>query len=456
MKITFLTTDQKELVKVWVCQESSPASSLLPPVDLVSIATQAKKSGAEVKVLDLRLDNNFDLQTFFASEKPDLVVLNITTTSAHWDYLLIKKIPPSTKVIAFGTHAQSNPMECFANNVNAVMVGDPELVIEEIIRSHLVLEICRGLILPNKTQAIPLQAQDLDQIEIPDLSLIDLHKYHAPYIKSGNVFTILLSSRGCPFKCTYCLYPTLFGAKARAHSVARLIKEIEINLERFNVREFYFLDATFNLDVKRIEEFCQRLIEKNLGVSWMCNMRVTPLSENMLSLMKKAGCRWIFFGVEDQDLLSQTKKGTSTTATETAFKLCKKVGIQTIAFTMVFPREDQNEKSYAQKVASLLARLEADAFQCNIAIPFPGTELFEEYSRQNLLDFDWRLYDPHGDRLPYKTTFSLPNTKKRIYRDFLIQHPIKVYKVAKQMSWRAFLRISKYFIEKNLVFTRVR
>jgi anaerobic magnesium-protoporphyrin IX monomethyl ester cyclase len=400
-------------------------------------------------LLDLRLQASPQafLQNWLAREKPWAIILNLTTVSAMPDYELLKLIPADVKKLVFGTHAQSNAQECFAQGIHGIFYGDPEAVLTALTENNFDLDACPGLLTPAQPKKPAHQAEDLDALPFPALEDLDLSRYSAPYVKRGNRFSILMSSRGCPFQCTYCLYPTLFGGKARSRSVKNVVDEMEYNFRRFGIREFYFLDATFNLQKERVAAICQELISRGLSLAWTCNMRVSPLDAELLSLMKKAGCRWIFFGVEDQDLLRETKKGTSTSATQNAFILARAAGISTMAFTMVFPRDDLSEDEYVNRVSGVLDTLNADAFQCNIAIPFPGTAIFDEFrTRFPDLKLDWSLYDPHGKSLPYPSKLDLVRIKQRVYNRFFLRHPLKVAKVALQMKPEALFRQARTFL----------
>ncbi|MGZ3693111.1 MAG: B12-binding domain-containing radical SAM protein [Bdellovibrionota bacterium] len=455
MKIALLTSQQPELVKIWVCQETSPAGSLLPPVDLASLAAAGRQAGLAMHLLDLRLKPQGFLATWLENEKPDAVILNLTTVSAPYDYKLLGSISGAIKKFAFGTHAQSNVEEAFAKGLDGIFLGDPEAVLHALAANGFDLESCPGVLTPANKDKSPHYAVSLDDLPFPALEDLNLDSYSAPFVKRGNRFSILMSSRGCPFQCTYCLYPVLFGAKARSRSPKNVVDEMEYDFKRFGIREFYFLDATFNLKTERITAICEEIISRGLDISWTCNMRVAPLDETLLNLMKRSGCRWIFFGVEDQDLLRETKKGTSISATQNAFDLARKAKIKTMAFTMVFPRDDIEEDAYVDRISGVLESLGADAFQCNIAIPFPGTAIFDEFRvRFPELKMDWNLYDPHGSSLPYPSRLNLERIKQRVYRRFFFQHPLKVASVAMQMNPSALYRQATTFIAKNLISRR--
>lgn len=458
MKFLLLTALHKQMVKVWVCQETSPAGSLLPPVDLASIAATIKANGHKTEILDLRLVNKNPLNRCLEvidDFKPDAIVLNLSTVSANNDYKLINATPAGILKICFGTHAQSLPDECFKNGFDYILFGDPEAAMLSLIENKLDGISAKGVLTPENRDRRPLYWENLDTLPFPALENLDLRKYHAPYIKRNHLFTLLLGSRGCAYSCTYCLYPVQFGNKFRVRSISNIIDEIERDFKNFGIKDFYFLDATFNINQKRVENFCKGLLSRKLDINWMCNMRVSPVSTEMLRLMKKAGCVWIFYGVEDQDFLDETKKRITKESTIEAFRKTSEAGISTIAFTMLFPRQEISEKTYSKNILSILHKLRADAFQCNVAIPFPGTEIYNKYAEKGNIGRNWDAFDPHGEVLPYKSEIDLIKVKRNVYRGFLFSHPLHVLKAAARMNIRSLIAVFGTFVRKNLLFSHV-
>jgi radical SAM superfamily enzyme YgiQ (UPF0313 family) len=453
MKFLLVTSLRREVVKVWVCQETSPVGSLLPPVDLASIAAVIRAKGHDVKIADLRLERDAigvyleTIETF----QPDAILLNLTTTGAESEYTLIGMTPRHVKKIAFGTHAQSMHEEAFRKGVDFVLLGDPETGVSNLIEHNLDGESAAGVLTSRRHDKPPARWDDLDTMPLPALDLIDNRRYHSSIVRRGKRFTLLLGSRGCPFACTYCLYPTLFGSDNRTRGVKNIVDEMERDQREFGIDAFYFLDATFNLKKSRVVEFANEIIERGLKVEWSCNMRVSPVDTEMLTLMKKAGCDWVFYGVEDQDFLVETKKGTTREATLSAFAMTKAAGIKTIAFTMIFPRPGVEENSYANDILRMLDLLGADAFQCNISIPFPGTEMYDDQVRAGTADQRWRLYDPHGHVQPYECDVDLVRVKQRIYRGFMRRHPLRTLRVAGRMGLKALAHTAWTFGRENLL-----
>jgi radical SAM superfamily enzyme YgiQ (UPF0313 family) len=453
-KFLLLTALHKQTVNVWVCQETSPAGSLLPPVDLASIAASIKELGHQAEILDLRLIHKEPIRKYLEvieDFKPDALVLNLSTVSANNDYKLVHAAPDGIIKVCFGTHAQSLPDECFRNGFDYILFGDPEAAISSLLENNMDGRTAQGVLTPENRDRQPFYREDLDTLPFPALENLDLRKYHAPYIKRNNLFTLLLGSRGCVYSCTYCLYPVQFGNTFRTRSIHNILDEIERDYKKFGIQDFYFLDATFNINQKRVEDFCEGLFSRGLNINWMCNMRVSPVSDEMLRHMKKSGCVWIFYGVEDQDFLDETRKRISKESTIEAFRKTREAGISTIAFTMLFPRQEISEKTYSKNILSILHTLHADAFQCNVAIPFPGTEIYKKYDEKGNIGKNWDTFDPHGDVLPYKSEIDLIKVKRNVYRGFLLSHPLRVMRTAVRMNIRSLIAVFGMFVKKNLL-----
>lgn len=427
--------------------------SLLPPVDLASIAAVLRQRGHEAAICDLRLAR--DAVAAYDQEirrfRPDAVVVNLATTGAEDDYALFQATPADVKRVCFGTHAQSLPDEALGRGADFVLVGDPEAALARLVESGFSADATPGVLTPNRLTAQPCVWPDLDTMPFPALDLLDMGRYHSSIIRRGKRFTLLLGSRGCPHSCTYCLYPVLFGGKARLRSPSNIVDEMEQDHREHGIGAFYFLDATFNIKKGRAEAVAEEVLSRGLEVDWSCNMRVAPVSRELLKLMKRAGCDWVFYGVEDQDFLEETKKNTSREATIEAFRLTREAGISTIAFLMIFPRTGLTERAYAARMLSVLKTLRADAFQCNIAVPFPGTEMWAEKQAAGEASRQWGLYDPHGQALPYESPIDLIEVKRRIYRGFFAAHPIRTLKAAGRMDFKALTATAAAFARDNLL-----
>jgi radical SAM superfamily enzyme YgiQ (UPF0313 family) len=450
-KILFVTTLKQDMVKVWLCQQTSFVGSLVPPADLAYIATylQKKISALEIKILDLRLfkDPLAKYKSYLKEHGPKAVVLNLTTATASYDYEIIKNTPPSIKKVCFGSHAVALPDEVLQKGFDFILSGDPEKAMLELLKTNWQPDKnVKGLLTTANKNNKAIYFDDLDEIPFQNISLIDIEKYHAPYIKKRSRFTMLMSSRGCPFKCSFCLNPVFFGPRYRSQTKEHMVEELAFLAREHGISEVVYLDATFNTSEKRVVDFCEHLLEKKIKMRWAVNMRADPCSLEMLKLMKKAGCTRVMFGVEDLDLLTKINKSISAEKIIKAFANAKKARVSAIAYIMLFPDTKFTEKSYVKHMLNILKVIKADAFQCNICIPFPGSELFNKMDKEYSLKKDWSLYDPSCSILPYNSSLDLVKIRKKIILKYPFYNPLKAIATITQLDLRTLKALLiKYF-----------
>ena len=205
---------------------------------------------------------------------------------------------------------------------------------------------------------------------------------------------LMLTSRGCPYRCVYC--SKVSGNLYRHHSIDRIIKEMNILIDKYNAKEIIFRDDTFTIDKKHIEDLCQEIIKRGLNkkIKWTCMTRVPLVTEDLLKLMKKAGCWSRHYGVESgsQRLLDLIQKDITIKQVKDAFKWTRKAGIEIKAFFMLgLPTETKEESLQTIKFTK---DSKPDWIQVTITVPYPGTKLYEEAKSKNLLKLNsWEDLD---------------------------------------------------------------
>ena len=215
------------------------------------------------------------------------------------------------RVVVGGPNTLSNPS--FLNyGCDIVVHGEGEKTIKEIVRHYngeIGLENIRGISYKKKgvlyTNAMQELIDDLDSLPFPDRSNPDINSYQDRFIFSmRKPYITMIASRGCIYRCYFCTSCNLWGHRYRRRSVANVLSEIEEVAGRYHVKYIAFQDDIFGLTNEWTEEFCNRLIEKNLGLRWMAILH--PLSipneqEKILRLMKMAGCDTLSFGLQSAD-----------------------------------------------------------------------------------------------------------------------------------------------------------
>ncbi|MBI4594964.1 MAG: radical SAM protein [Candidatus Tectomicrobia bacterium] len=445
-KALLLTSPSVTKNKFWTCSITSPVGSLMPPCDLTSIAGRLRQEAVEPRILDLRLSRDpfKELDQTIADWHPDAIITNIATATAMDDYPMLDLLKNKVdRRIVFGFHAMALPEELFQHGVTHILAGDPEYGAARAVTGAAgPTGDSKGLWTPGSFSPEPGWVEPLDDLPYPALDLLKLDAYHS-LIMGRERFSILLANRGCHYSCPYCVIPFLFGKRVRTFSVARIIGEMERDLKEFGIRSFFFIDSAINLKPDWTASFCEEVLRRKLDIRWCSNMRVPPVTRDLLSLMKRAGCFRLFYGVEDLDLVDELGRKTTREATKEAFALTREAGIETVAFIILFPDFDHSEKAMARRIVDMVMELKADALQCNLAIPYPGSRFFDEYMERYQMSQDWSLYDPAGGGLPYPAKLDLLRVRRMVYLRYFLRNPAYVFNILRQTDVRSIFSFLK-------------
>ena len=212
-----------------------------------------------------------------------------------------------------------------------------------------------------------------------------------PYVIRGVPLSAFyaISSRGCPYRCTYCANKDLFGQTFRARSPANVIEELELLKNDYKIDGVYFYDDTFTIDGQRVIKLCREMREKKLGLVWACETRVNVIFDKIVKEMSQAGCMQIDFGIESgsQYMLDKLKKDITLRQIMDAFAICKKYGIRQFANIMInLPGETREDLEYTKE---LIRMMNANITIFNVTTPFPGTDLYQDFGKNNLTHDDY-------------------------------------------------------------------
>lgn len=271
----------------------------------------------------------------------------------------IKAVNPAIKIFLGGPHISSQPdfVQHF-KMFDYAICGEAEKTflnsLESILLDQVIDKIQFGEIIDN-----------LDEIPIWDRQLINpkLYSKTAP----------LIFSRGCPFECYFCSRSAI-SPKVRYRSAENLIQEIE----QHNLKNIDFQDDTFTLNQVKVKELCQKIIQKNLKLKWVCNTRIDLVDEELLKLMHQAGCQQINFGIESgservrQEIVN---KGQFTNQqTHQVFHWCQKYQIKIAGyFILGHPTESTSE---LEETESLILKSPLSVIGLSLPTPFPGSKLY--------------------------------------------------------------------------------
>jgi radical SAM superfamily enzyme YgiQ (UPF0313 family) len=229
---------------------------------------------------------------------------------------------------------------------------------------------------------------ELDRLPIPARDLVDHRLYPSPVIAKPH--TLIITSRGCPYHCTYCSAHLYYGSKLRLRDPRLIGDEIERARREQGLTLFTFWSDTFTLDRGHVVAICEEIRRRNLDVEWMCNSRVDRIDPELLSLMAAAGCRIISFGVEsgDQQILDNVRKGITLDQVARAFAWCRQARVKSAAHIILgLPGETTRS---IRRTIRLVSRIQPDYVQFYGAIPFPGTAFHRQAVAEKwLVAKDW-------------------------------------------------------------------
>src|SRR3989339_1955784 len=401
--------------------------SCFPSLGLGYVAAVLEKDGHKVRFLDCtaeKISVNAIEGVLKRYDTPGFVGLTATTplvNNARVIAAICKRIYPEVKVVLGGIHPSFMPDEVLGDgNVDFVVRHEGEITMKELVAGKNPKEILglsyksRGKIIHNPERPL---IKNLDELPPPAYHLMPMKKYR-PAI--GNYKRLpamsIFATRGCPGKCTFC-QPT-FGGMMRPRSAKNILEEIKLLQDNYGIKEISFYDDTFTVFRNVVKEFCETIIREKIDLTWSCFTRANFVNEELLALMKKAGCHLILFGVEsaDEQILKNVNKRISLDQVLKVIRTARKVGLET-RDSFMFGNQGETEETI-KKTINFAVKLDPDEVQFNIATPYPGTELFAwAKERGYIKSFDWNDYSMSN------TVFELPGLdRKKLQRYYSLAH----------------------------------
>jgi radical SAM superfamily enzyme YgiQ (UPF0313 family) len=379
--------------------------SIYPPLGIIYLATVCKKSGVDVKLIDLTFDRNWAAyERRIMEQKPDIV--GFTALSPFYDDVLkavaiTKKIVPNAKIIIGGPHATAQPLEVIKNDfVDVVVVGEAEKNVVPLLnalQNHGELKQIKGIVFKQDGRIIQTEREehvDLSTLPLPDRQLLPtIKKYfrQIPLFPNVPPVGIIIASRGCPFNCTFCqpMLREIFGNKVRFRSPQSILQEIDELVQKYKVKTVLFTDDNMTINKRWLFEICDGIEKRNYNLIIGVQGKADTLTPEMAERLKRINCRTMSFGVEsgNQRILDTVMDKHLTIAQiENAFKICEQNNILTNASLMMGTPGD-NKESILDTVR-LLERIRPNSIDLHYTTPTPGSKMF------NTVEFD----KSHEDR----------------------------------------------------------
>lgn len=430
----------------------------MPPIGLLYLGAVLEKAGHRIILLDFtqREKTGDDLVADVVNSNPDILMLSAFTSDV---FLLkpiipvLKKVLPRVKFWLGGPHASCVSERAFFDfpQMDAVFIGEAEESILEAL--EFPDEAPAGVIYsakkPKKTY--PRQVEDLSTLPIPAWHLAPPEKYRG--LPNGVVlkklpYAPILTTRGCPYRCTFCAGFRVTGRKIRHRPLSQVWEEIELLVSDYGVAEIHIEDDNFTFDRGYAKEFCEIAIKKNHPVLFSTpnGIRLDALDDELLSLMKKAGWYVIHCGIESGSdrILKKIKKATTTSAIKKSIDLIHSHGIPVAAyFILGLPGESRKDIEKTIEFARA-SGVEWAQFAC--FLPIPGSPDGDSFLKDNdMVATGWEAF--HNTECPAPpaplTSDDLKKLQRKAFMRFYLR-PGPVFRTAALLFHReTFLRIIK-------------
>ena len=381
--------------------EEAPA----PPLGITYVAAAFESAGASVRIFDYLVSRYTPekLERQIDAFRPDVVATTSVTLNfpvAAGIVRTAKRYRPELITVMGGPHVSFDDRRTLEDypEIDLIVRGEGEQTIAELMATRMDPSSwpdVRGLSFRRDGRIVATESrpfiEDLDELPLPARHLLPLSRYRA----LGYPISII-TSRGCPYSCIFCLGRKMVGNRVRQRSASLVADEIEqilsYGIDRINVADDLFVSHR-----GKVKEVCDEILKRNLRFSWSAFARVNTVDRQTLLLMRQAGCDSISFGVESGniEMLKRIRKGITLEQVREAVALCNEVGIIAhTSFIAGLPGETQETLDETSEFASGLGSL----YGYHFLTPFPGTTIREEQYKYDIeiLTNDWTRYDANS------------------------------------------------------------
>lgn len=416
-----------------------------PPLGLYYLESRLLQGGYSVEILDgLFLDRENILERVVETS-PRAIGIHVVSSTLPETLSLIKglRLISEVPIILGGPHITHCPESVRSFSADFGICGDGEesflQFMNFLISGKGNIENIPGIVFIHNDSCIvnkKADISDLDTLPFPNFKSAHESRYFFP-LTSENVIT-MIASRGCPFDCVYCGLPNKRCYKTR--SINNILSEVKINIDK-GYRYIDFKDDIFTYDMDRVANLCVEIVKSGLEFGWGCETRADFLNEDLICLMKKAGCRNIKFGVESGVKRVQRSIGKviPLERVKSIFKMVKNYDMEVIAyFSLGHPGENLSEMN---KTIGVIKELDPDYMDVTLCSPVPGSRLFDIAVAEEKMPKDfWEkvneieimpVYVPDGIRLE-----DMRKLQKHAYRQFYFNAGYMLYQLRKVKSFK--------------------
>jgi len=406
---------------------------------LAYLAAVAKQNGfSDIAVVDFQnyRQNVEERINKIIAEQPDIIGFTINSFTVINAIKIIKQLKGkvSAKFIAGGPGVTSDPkifLERTGDLFDVAVFSEGERTFVELLKyfsnnNSVNLSAIKGIAYQSGNGEITVNEgreliNNLDEVPFPDYDVFDSVKFNKKILSDSYQ---ILTSRGCPARCVFCLNLVLNRGRWRGRSTDNVIKELVMAKEKYGIKSFTVRDDNFTQHMDRAEEICERLIALNFNTPWKCKaaVRADRVRPSLLNKMKKSGCDNLTLGIESGDpaIYPLVCKGESLETIATGIKMIKEAGIH-VEVTMVIGVIEDSYKSVLQSI-KFLKKIGVKA-HWYLALPFRGTPLFDWVKKNGTFLVDCDFIDAYAHSkskelvVPFETKeFTADERRKAYYK----------------------------------------
>lgn len=432
MKVLLINPSQDRALASEAGDFTGKQENAYPPLGLLYLqAALENDQKHQVEIIDAAREGGLSQSLAGYNSFPEVVGLTALTPNfpgvVH-TVQEVKNIWPEAVIIVGGPHASLYPLETVGlAGVNYAVSGEAENTLPEFIGQ---LTEGSDAVFPgvfkcggpaDQNVEYPL-TDDLDQLPLPDRSRLKTIEYRG-LAGETEIFTTMLTSRGCPYKCSFCSTPR---QKVRLRNPASIIEEAAQCLD-LGIEHIYFVDDMFPLKGERLAELCAGFSSMSKKISWSCRTAVPGVTEDNLRLMKTSGCKRIQVGVETGTSrgLEALSKPISLEQVKRAVESAHRVGLDTMAYFMIGLPTERSPEDVRQTIR-FAVKLDPEYALFNILTLYPGSKMYQDAMSQGLVKGDvWKDFakEPKSDFQPpiwdsYLARHTLQNLLDEAYRSF--------------------------------------
>ena len=407
MKVILINPPYRsQIIRRYVCSYNAP-NFLFPPLELMYLSAQAKLvDGCQVRLLDCIAERlTPEAALGIAREYDPDVVLSIMAIE-YFDNDVeflgrLKKALPNALVGSFGHLPSNYGRETLgATGSDFVLVGEPDNSFRGLLERLAANSAVSGegvAVMGEDGEFIPADYQrieSLDDLPFADQSAIDHSLYGEPFF--GHPYTTFLSSRGCPFTCSYCV--RTYGRKFVKASAAHVVAEVKSAVGNHDIKYFRFMDDTFTASKQRVLDICEGLKQLD-GISFSCLTRPNTINAEIAGALREAGCHRIYVGIESgsQKVLDYLKRGYQLESVMKNLREVRSSGLEMVGWFIVgSPVETREDFEQSLKLAR---ELKLEYIAVSTLVPYPNTELYElekDHIEFSLLPYSCEFKDQAG------------------------------------------------------------